>query len=311
MTKPVAVLGGGRWAGIVVGVLRTQVLPPIIPILWLSAHHGNTNPAKAAELGGVTLVGALEDIWQAQPEALIVASATPQHALLTKAALERGIPVLCEKPIALTVNEAEQLLALAQQQGLPLGVNLEFSYASYLAAFQQATAALPRRKIEVVWQDPAAEVREGTSKRADTATPLAHDQLPHVWSLLRPLLAAGDVALLASAQADATAGGYRLTGTSAQGVGLAISISRTAPQRVRRVVVDEVAVLDFNPEPGTISLRGAVTPQNWTGLRPLGASLHRFWQVVQGQSPVADWPTSLAQTLGAVQFAAQGDALLI
>jgi len=55
-------------------------------------------------------------------EAVTVAVPTPAHAAVGLRALERGVPVLMEKPLAATVAEADALIAAAARGGLQLQV---------------------------------------------------------------------------------------------------------------------------------------------------------------------------------------------
>ncbi|MCS6835408.1 MAG: Gfo/Idh/MocA family oxidoreductase [Anaerolineae bacterium] len=45
------------------------------------------------------------------------------HAPLTLMALERGLPVVCQKPMATSLAEAEQMVAASQRLGVPLYIN--------------------------------------------------------------------------------------------------------------------------------------------------------------------------------------------
>jgi len=62
-------------------------------------------------------------------DALIVATASPSHSAVAGAALAAGYPVLCEKPLALTLEESRALTATARERGLALQVALEFRHA--------------------------------------------------------------------------------------------------------------------------------------------------------------------------------------
>jgi predicted dehydrogenase len=57
-----------------------------------------------------------------QVEAVTVAVPTPAHLAVGLRALERGVPVLMEKPLAATVDEADALIGAAQRGGLQLQV---------------------------------------------------------------------------------------------------------------------------------------------------------------------------------------------
>ena len=76
--------------------------------------------AVAAEVGTAVfddLDGLLRRV-----EAVTVAVPTPAHAAVGLRALERGVPVLMEKPLAATVAEADALIAAATRGGLQLQV---------------------------------------------------------------------------------------------------------------------------------------------------------------------------------------------
>jgi predicted dehydrogenase len=55
-------------------------------------------------------------------EAVTVAVSTPAHAEVGLAALARGVPLLMEKPLAATLDEADALIAAARRRGLQLQV---------------------------------------------------------------------------------------------------------------------------------------------------------------------------------------------
>ena len=76
--------------------------------------------AVAAELG-TTAFGDLDGLLD-RVEAVTVAVPTPAHAEVGLRALERGVPVLMEKPLAATVVEADALIAAASRGALQLQV---------------------------------------------------------------------------------------------------------------------------------------------------------------------------------------------
>ncbi len=59
----------------------------------------------------------------ARPDALYLAVPHHLHRPMVEAALAAGIPVLVEKPLALTPGEGRQMVAAAEVQGIKLGVN--------------------------------------------------------------------------------------------------------------------------------------------------------------------------------------------
>ena len=74
----------------------------------------------AAELGTAAFVE-VDDLL-ARVEAVTVAVPTPAHAEVGLRALELGIPVLMEKPLAATLSEADRLIAAARRHRLQLQV---------------------------------------------------------------------------------------------------------------------------------------------------------------------------------------------
>jgi len=65
-------------------------------------------------------------------DGVIVATNAASHRDLVSAALDAGYPVLCEKPLALTVDDCRELFDLAGAKGLGLQVGLEFRHAPVL-----------------------------------------------------------------------------------------------------------------------------------------------------------------------------------
>lgn len=60
---------------------------------------------------------------EAKPDFVVIATQAPQHAELTIAAAQRGIHVLCEKPLALNLVEADAMLAACEANGVVLATN--------------------------------------------------------------------------------------------------------------------------------------------------------------------------------------------
>ena len=61
-------------------------------------------------------------------EAVIVATSADSHTPICRAALARGLGVLVEKPFTLRLDEAIELVALAEQKGAPLIVAQNYRY---------------------------------------------------------------------------------------------------------------------------------------------------------------------------------------
>jgi predicted dehydrogenase len=72
-----------------------------------------------------------------------VSIATPNafHAPLTIAALKAGLHVLCEKPMAMTVKEAEKMQAAAEKAGKNLMINFSYRFSPMSFALKQQVDA--------------------------------------------------------------------------------------------------------------------------------------------------------------------------
>lgn len=82
-----------------------------------SAELGN----RVADRFGAPYHADLESlIGSADVQAVVVCSATNQHRALVEAAAARGLHVLCEKPIATTIDDAEAMIATCAEHGVQL-----------------------------------------------------------------------------------------------------------------------------------------------------------------------------------------------
>ncbi len=101
----------------------------------------------------------------AAAEARVVVNLTPAdvHALHTRTALEHGLHVLTEKPLALQLPEAQELTRLARSRGLVLAVMSNRGHDARFLAFRDlvhATGSGPYAVSEEVFvRLPAAEFR--------------------------------------------------------------------------------------------------------------------------------------------------------
>ncbi|HZU15896.1 MAG TPA: Gfo/Idh/MocA family oxidoreductase [Candidatus Dormibacteraeota bacterium] len=119
----VAVLGAGR-----IGVRRAELLaamPEVDEVLL-----GNRTPARARAVAervpGVRALD-LEAALEAPVEAAVVCLASSEHLPALRRLLARGLPVLCEKPVGLTLAETEEAMALAARgPGLQVGFQRRF-----------------------------------------------------------------------------------------------------------------------------------------------------------------------------------------
>jgi len=89
----------------------------------------------------------------ADAEAAIIASPSSEHAAQARLALEHGCHALVEKPLALTAAEAGPLVALADGQGLVLGVAMNLRFHRGVIAVRDAvlSGAIGAPLVARVW----------------------------------------------------------------------------------------------------------------------------------------------------------------
>ncbi|MDP8968681.1 MAG: Gfo/Idh/MocA family oxidoreductase [Actinomycetota bacterium] len=143
MPKPpvkIAVLGGGYGAKVSLPVLCD--LDEFEPVaVW------SRRPERAGELAekhGIELATADVDELLAHPglEAVHVATPVATHAEIATAAARRGLHVLCEKPLAMDLAQAREVVAAIEQAGVVGVVN-------YGRRFQETRERLLQRVAEV------------------------------------------------------------------------------------------------------------------------------------------------------------------
>ena len=132
----VAVAGAGSWA-------RHAHLPALaaqsdIELIGVVDPLYDRAREAAALFGiphaGTSLAALLAD---ERPDLLIVAAPTAAHAELCTMALQAGVAVLCEKPLAASTRQAQALVALASATALSTSVGFSFRYAPALQALKR------------------------------------------------------------------------------------------------------------------------------------------------------------------------------
>jgi len=132
----IAVVGSGR-----IGSLRARMAAahPAVKFLAVSDLSAD-RAAHLAELSGADLstTDNLAAISHPQVNAVIISTSEHEHLEPVMQALELGKPVLVEKPIALTLADADRIIAKSEQTGTPLHVGYAQRFKRrYLSAKDQ------------------------------------------------------------------------------------------------------------------------------------------------------------------------------
>ena len=92
-------------------------------------------------LSGEPNTDPLELVADPQVQAVVIATPARTHANLVVACAEAGKAVFCEKPMALTLEEADAAVAAADRAGIPLQVGFNRRFAADFAAAREVVAA--------------------------------------------------------------------------------------------------------------------------------------------------------------------------
>ena len=282
----IAIMGGGRWARIYVRLLLGQADVGRVLVVTPRNADGMRAWAAAGKLDDRLAVTAT---WPdaGEIDAAIVVNAAADHQAAAERFLQARIPVLIEKPFAMSASEARRLVELAAARGTYLAAAQVFRFAGYLDRFAAVLGEADGvTSIAVTWCDPQTEQRYGDEKRNDPGLPLVIDVLPHVLSILEIVLPGRSVgcrhvvAARAGAQID-----LRL---AVNGAPCAVHLARDAERRTRIIEVvtqRHRAVLDFTVEPGIITIDGRAqnADPDWASApSPLTRLLAAFLTAVAG-----------------------------
>ncbi len=162
------VLGAG-------GIARRRTIPEGILRAWnaelVAVYDINpaANQAVAKEFGATACAGE-EELLKSDCDIVYVATPADQHYAQVERAAKAGKHILCEKPLGMTVQEAEQMVLLCRDRGVKLGVGFMMRFHAYHQAAlkmiregELGTPVLGRAQlscwyppIEGAWrQDPA------------------------------------------------------------------------------------------------------------------------------------------------------------
>src|SRR5215203_7076959 len=150
----IAVLGAGR-----IGSFRARVLSELTAVDEVIVGNRTVERAEnlAQEVGGTA--GTIEEAIDSEPDAIFVSLATEQHAKALHRCIDAGLPIFCEKPIALTLPETAGVIEHAKEAGNLIQV-----------AFQ--------RRLDPDYLHAYQAVRDGTLGTLYSVRITAHDAEP-------------------------------------------------------------------------------------------------------------------------------------
>jgi predicted dehydrogenase len=122
----IGVIGYGYWGP---NLLRNLAETPAAEVTWCSDIRADRRALAKRRYPTLQVTPEVEDLFRDRElDAVAIATPVNTHFALAKRALEQGKHVLIEKPMTATVEESEELVALAAQKGLVLMVDHTFVY---------------------------------------------------------------------------------------------------------------------------------------------------------------------------------------
>lgn len=112
----------------------------------------------AAEYGGEATADAMEVFDTSKVDAIIVAAPTSTHVDLINAAIDAGIPVLCEKPIDLDISRVDALREKAAKATIPIVLGFNRRFDPHFNSVHRRVMAGEIGKLEqliLISRDPA------------------------------------------------------------------------------------------------------------------------------------------------------------
>ncbi len=133
---------------------------------------------------------------QARPDVVHVLTPPNTHGFLATMCLERGVHVICEKPMSPTSSEAAELLAVAAKHGVHLVENHNYRFNDEILELQKVVAAGTIGDVHEVDIRMALPIRDEGSRFADENLPnpihdmpagVIHDFITHFAYLMNTL----------------------------------------------------------------------------------------------------------------------------
>jgi myo-inositol 2-dehydrogenase/D-chiro-inositol 1-dehydrogenase len=132
----IAVLGTGRMGARRAGLLAAR--PDVDEVVVAGRDRARADEvAAAAGAHGATV----EEALAGRPDGVVVASATADHAAQLEACAALGVPVLCEKPIALTVEDTSRAIERLRDAGVVAQVGFQRRFDQAFTAARGDAAA--------------------------------------------------------------------------------------------------------------------------------------------------------------------------
>lgn len=251
-TAKIAIIGGGRWARVLLGVFLKNTDSSISYDVY--TRHFAEDMKLWVDKNGVgnrvLVFDGTADFLDVRYLAAVVANAASDHKQMAKNALAAKVPVLVEKPMTPTFTETAELIESAKLNNTLLASSWVFMHATYIDNFIKHIEDI--QEVYFNWTDEFDQSRYGERKSFDSAIPIFKDILPHVMSILSKILKSQ---VFKFKDCRVSRGGSCVeVSVFTSNVKCNVTLERNSTKRRREIFVKgkKDIRLDFSIEPGTI-----------------------------------------------------------
>jgi predicted dehydrogenase len=181
----------GCAASIVPSHLRALAQLPTAQIVGMADINAERGSARAAEVGCPFFVDHRELLAKVRPDVAVICTPHPFHASIAMDCFAAGVHVLTEKPMAVEVAEADEMIAAAAAAGRILAVNFQQRFRPAIEHVRRLIEAgelgtLLRVLCVEPWFRPAAYYRSASWRGtwAGEGGGVLMNQAPHTLDLL-------------------------------------------------------------------------------------------------------------------------------
>lgn len=184
------VIGAGWWA--TYAHIPALLAHPQAELIAIQKRNPDQARKVAADFGVPYACTTVDELLQVEGLAAVVVSSSPHlHHAHSMSALKAGKHVLMEKPMTLTVAEAEELVELARERNLQLLISCPWHYTSHAAAARELlkSGAIGKvRMISALMTNPVSHLLRGAGTEPTHGTPYLY---PHSATYSDPKIAGG------------------------------------------------------------------------------------------------------------------------
>lgn len=230
-TLKVGIIGYGYWGPNLTRNFAELASSEVVAIADMKEEQLKRAQAKYPQ---IVLTKNYRDLFRLGLDAVVVSTPPATHYPIARDCLEQGLNVLVEKPLTLKSEQAEELIELADRNGLVLMVGHTFEYNSAVHALKNY---IESGELGDIYYLDAARLNLGLFQRDSN---VLWDLAPHDLSILLFLLGQNPVSISAQGVSCVFDGTYDvayMTLVFPNKVSAYIHVSWLDPCKVRRITV--------------------------------------------------------------------------